>query len=80
MLIIVVWCGVVVLCVNIFGGGDTRRSRDKLLGCSFGGILLFERDVRVSASTEILVMVYVTVLYVVNIFVVTTVDRLDSRV
>lgn len=80
MLIIVVWCGIVVLCVNIFGGGDTRRTRDKLLGCSFGGILLFERDVRVSASTENPVMVYVTVLYVVNIFVVTTVDRLDSRV
>jgi len=104
--VVVVWCGVMILCVNIFGGGETRSSCDKLLGCSFGGILLFEGGIRVSASTEILVMVYTLVVTIfgvpvlvnnrfdttvssftvsvsifhVAIFVVTTVDGLDSRV
>jgi len=104
--VVVVWCGIVVLCVNIFGGGETRSSCDKLLGCSFGGILLFEGGIRVSASTEVLVMVYILVVTIfgvpvlvnnrfdttvssftvsvsifhVAIFVVTTVDGLDSGV
>jgi len=105
--VVVVWCGIVVLCVNIFGGGETRSSCDKLLCSSFGGILLFEGGIRrVSASTEILVMIhilvhilvvtvfgvtvlvdnrfYITILsftiFHVAIFVVTTVDGLDSGV